>query len=309
MSNLSLNWIFNNCDIQGEYCYIHFPLIYLTKNQLSLQAYAESVKEFFDLLDLNIYLKIIDFGVAEFLEKNRINIQNVAIGKVYSIDFLNETFFKLKDIYQKFPPLCLEMERQILDCNKALEYNIFSELFGYLKLLIGINYFNSVLTSSLTAILNNAEYSPLAEKYLYKNNFSHMIYFNEELNKLNSDSSEQGIVDFCWNTAFAKDNIGDGCEYEEINFIKNLLNIQQEFDLSLKPSKLHYPEILPQEISVINNNAELILSWANLLQNNIEFRHYWGLRFLRNTKFLLNDKKDAPFWTFEDYGKNYFKIK
>lgn len=303
-----LNWIFNNNNVNGEFCYINFPLNLVTKNQLSIQSYADSIKKFLKLQNLKIYYKSIDLLVIEFMEKDRINIQNVAKSKIYSKSFLCKIKEILKNIYQNYPILCLEMENQILN-NKNAEYNLFKELYENLTVLIAINYLDSVISPQLSLILNNNEYSSKVDNYLYQSNFSHITYFKTEFDNLKSISGQQNITDFCWNVGFAKDAIGDGCEFEDINYVKNLISIKEDFSEKLNPSKFYFPQINTIENIDIEDEVDLILSWTKLLQTNLEFRHYWGLRFLRNAKYLINDKTVDNTWTFEDYERKYFKIK
>ena len=308
MDNKFLNWIFNNSSVDGVFCYINFPLNLVTKNQLSIQSYADSIKVFLNLLDLRIYYKNIDLLVIEFLEKDRINIQNRAINQIYNKSFLSEIKEILTNIYQNYPVLCLEVEKQIFTAKKV-DYNLFKKLYDNLTVLIAINYLNSVISPKLSFILNDSEYAPKVEKYLYKNNFSHITYFNNEFNNLKSTSGQQDLTDFCWNVGFAKDTIGNGSEFEDINYVKNLINIKEDFPEKLNPAKFYYPQIDFMEIENIEDEVELILYWAKLLQTNLEFRHYWGLRFIRNTKCLINLEKDINTWTLEDYERKYFKIK
>lgn len=307
MNNSYIDWIFNNCSLEKDYCYIHFPHIYLTKNKLNLQTYADSILKFLELNDLKIYANTVDLLVVEFLERNRLEIQNTALNNLGDTNFLNKIKTLLTDIYYKYPDLCLKMEKNILD-NKKINYKMFKDLYDYDVTLVAISQFHSLVTHNIELILNDSQYDSLVEEHLYKNNFSHIAYINEEFEKLKLAPTEQKIVNFCWNTGFAKDIIGDGAEFEDIAYIQELINTNFDLSKNIKPNEFYYPDIKLAD-NKITGNIEYILHWAKIIQSSLEFRHYWCLRFHRNAKILLDKIEDSYIWTLEDYEKRYFKIK
>lgn len=308
INTMGSNFVLNNVSAEGEYCYFHFPNFYLTKNKLALQAYADSQVRFFELCGLKIYCNVIDSLVVEFLKKDAFKIQSTVTNCVYNTVFLNNIKNLLKNTFLEVVNLCTSMEQNLFEYNKV-DYETFRQLYDFVVTLLAISYLNPSIASRLTAVTNDPQYCTLVEEYLYKDNFSHLIYFNSELDKLKTQgvaAKKQDIIDFCWNVGFARDSVGDGSDFENFGYVQGLLGTSFQFTQSEKPSRLYYPEI-PLAEKNIENEAELILYWTKILQSCVEFRHFWSLRFLRNVKCAVGNK--AFEWAMEDYEREYFKIK
>jgi len=309
------NWIFNNILEDNEFRYLHFPLILKTTNQLLIQSYAEAVIVFVKLMNLEkqLYLDSADKLVLILLKNQLPEIRQQCISNIFDSNFYKKTMKLYKIIHKWFPVLCIDMEKCFFK-NKSISYYKFKRLYEMLKYLIAINYLNPPIEVFLMRINKQAELNPeikfLIDKTFYKNNFSHINYFNDTLNKLKAGSkkSNNDIYNFCWNVGFSKDAVGDGCAFENPETVCQTLNLDIMLNNEFIPAEFYYPSIEFDFSETPSNDVERILSLAKLLQINLEFRHYWDLRFSRNLRKFI-DNEDLTTWTFEDYEKHYFKIK
>ncbi|MCD7879741.1 MAG: hypothetical protein LUG16_07405, partial [Candidatus Gastranaerophilales bacterium] len=164
--------------------------------------------------------------------------------------------------------------------------------------------------------------------YMTDGIFSHMKYFSNEKEKIsfniqNSETDKETAVEcnsfqdtalkaylsFSKNIAFLENELGDMTKYEDLEYISALFNKKiNKKDLIL--ADFNYPKIECNIQEYHLKNFNLIILWAKVLQINLEYRHYWLLRFLRDLRIYYNyDYKIINNWTFNEYAKQSFKIK
>ena len=296
--------VYNNVVECDNFCYIHFPLIYKTQNQLCLNQYADAAVYFLKMLGIKnkIYNKLIDYLVLEILYSDIEKIHFVAINK-----FQNEHFYKrikqlVSAIYKLFPKYCLQFEECIKQRKKA-DYKEFSKLYKMLVILLAVNNLDCIIETFLPEKIKEDENSSSFLNLISKDIFSHIKYFNNLKNEMESRERDK-IVDFYWNASFLESKTGDASFYELSGaFLEKYNNGYSINDLI--PDEFSFPEICLNDYDI-----PLMYRWVNLLQTNTEFRHYWQFRFLRNLRyyFKYNDVVLTQ-WTRVDYENYFRKIK
>lgn len=298
--------IFNNAVVNGNFSYIHMSLIYKTRMHITAQMYADALIEFLENIDLKnvVYNKILSNTVVELLASDIKKIHTVALQKFQDYTFLQKTIKSLEKIYLELPQNMQEFE-QYMKNNKEIPRDLFKKIYRMLIQLIAFNYFNFVIEAYLPALLTQTDTTVYSD-YLYKNAFSHIMYFNEEKNKIEKEIDLELIKTFCWNVGFLENEVCEPTVYEDVNYIAEFTDtaIKKE---DLIPTEFSYPRISCFEL---NPQMPILVSWAKLLQINLEIRHYWSFRLYRNLRYCLNQDYDKlSNWVLKDYEKKFFKIK
>lgn len=296
--------IFNNVTVINNFAYIHFPLIYKTNNQLFIEMYAKSVISFLKFLGINqdVYSKIIDSLVVELLF-NEINaIHNTAYNCFYDYKFLVKTEKKLKKIYKEMPILIKELEDCIIK-NVEISFAVLEKIFYMFVDLLAVNNLSFIVETLLPEHILKSNNKESDLSYMTKEIFSHIKYFNNEKEELIKKTNEKNLILFLKNTSFLENELGDETTYENVQYISELLNKKMN-RIDLINSEFKYPKI---EFNIEKNDFEkypIIIIWSKILQINLEFRHYWLLRFSRNLRIYYNYNYDIiNNWTLNDYAK------
>lgn len=310
--------IFNNIALNNNgFAYIHFPLIYKTNNLLCVELYTKAIVKFLKLTDLqdSIYCRINDSLVVELLFREINTIHNGALIKFQDINFFRTIKKQLDIIYKEIPLYIEELEKLIIQKDE-IPLNLFKDIFDSFVYLLAVNNFSFIPETLLPQHLQKSYDKEEELIYIKENIFSHIKYLNSEKLKISFNlksynaENTSNMLSFLRNTAFLENELGDMTKFENIEYISNLLNISDINTLTpLIQANFVYPQIIYNISKDDYSNYSLIILWTKLLQVNLEFRHYWLLRFLRDLRIYYNYNFDIiNNRMYNDYAKQKFKI-
>ena len=297
--------IYNNCNENSGFLYLHFPLLYVTNCQLLIQIYADACYYVPKLLGISkkVYIKKIDNLVIEYTNQTRDLIHLTAFQNFNNYKFLKRIKKIIDIIYIKLPVLIEEMEKLIKNKQK-LPFQLIKKIYKMLFVLIAINDLNFVIETSLNNYLNVQNDKDKILKFISKNNFSHFKFYSDNKNALNKNSSFQDYQNFCWNIGFLENKTGDISIFENNNYLKKFTNNKISLK-NIQPEKFSYPNISLNIKRDEYRKYPVFIILTKILQNNMEYRHYWLLRFFRNLRYYYNyNDKIINEWTLNQYEQN-----
>ncbi len=298
------NSILRNCIQEGNYAYLHLPMYYCTRNYLTLQMYADSIRLFIKNIGLEhtIFIETIDDIVLKFLTSDFACICTTMMNLFNDKNYFERACQKLDKIYIELPEKMKILEENI-KYNNTIDFANFKTLYDDFVFVLSINNMNAIVEGFLSDILNRLKDKEGSLNYISQNTFSHIKYFMKEKAIFEKSSDFEQKRKFIWNSSFLDDKSTDGSIYD------NYQEIQIKNKIDIIPEKFEYPLI---KNDTYNNKEDypVFILWTKLLQVNTEFRHYWQFRFMRNIRFFYNyDKRIINEWNFNDYKENLEKIK
>lgn len=303
MNNQYRNSIFNNIVNMNGFSYIHFPLIYKTTNLLIIQMYVDAIKTLFKItkLDKKYYFKIIDNLIVEYSTKDNPKIHYELINIFTNEAFIKEIVKNLDKNSKIIPNLFDIWETNIKNKIKTPK-KIFKKIYQIITYSIAINYFNFFMETYLYEILSD-EKNKKYNSFLEKNSFSHIKYFLDE-----QKNKKENLLMFAKNIGFLANEIGEKTQYENIEYLKKEIN-KNISTVDIFSSTFKYPEISFNKKELLIKDIPIEIKLAKIMQNNLEFRHYWQLRLTRNLRVETEENKTKiQTWLYKNYEKEIFNI-
>ena len=139
--------------------------------------------------------------------------------------------------------------------------------------------------------------------FLEKNSFSHIKYFLDE-----QKNKKENLLMFAKNIGFLANEIGEKTQYENIEYLKKEIN-KNISTVDIFSSTFKYPEISFNKKELLIKDIPIEIKLAKIMQNNLEFRHYWQLRLTRNLRVETEENKTKiQTWLYKNYEKEIFNI-
>lgn len=318
------NWLYDQRIVFGSRAFIHIPLIYLTKMPVLQEVYANALVVFPRLIGLDDILNpvIVDGSVVMFPVHDFERFRYKAYETIINSFQKRKQLVRLCLLIKKWlPVLCLKAEKQYLLSNKPSPI-LLKRLHKMISLAIAINLANPfveiLFVRANRLYANDQTFKDKLDTILWPKIFSHMAYFSSEFETLKhlknqGTLKDKHLYDFCWQTAFLENPVGDGSNLEDpANLAENIdccskVNVTGMFSYLCKNHRGPNINFDPSGITDRCNNAddtlEELLYLLRCLQVNEEVRHYWALRAVRLFRYIAIVDEQRHNWNLKDYER------